>query len=258
MMREFLEHYSQAIDLDGKQYDQYFPPKVKRSDFLLFDRRVICEFKEFQSIDIKRKVEKISRKDNFSESDSKDNLYKRIERSLSDANKQISDTKNVLCFREALGLVILENLIENDISTLSLIDAANRKMLKGLVHIDCVLCLDLVNTFSNSEGELIRCVQTVSRDTEKANRLYGLLDQLMADFCAQSDTPLLKEFEIEKGEQVWLTDEDGNYKTYKAKLDFKSSVMKVKPNWRLITTRFIGKWWWIIPLPFILYDWFIR
>jgi len=258
MMREFLEAYSQTINLDDKKYDLYFPPRTKRSDFLLFGKKVVCEFKELQSMEIKSKVEKISRKDNLSERDLKDNLYKRIETCLSHANKQINDTKNVLGVQESFGLVILENLIPNDLSVLSLIDAANRKMIKGLVHIDCVLCLDFVNTFSNSEGKSIRYVQTVSRDAEKSENLFELLDQLMADFCEQSGTPLLKEFEMEKGEQIWLTDEGGKYKTYKAKLDFKLPVIEAKPRWRKKLTRLLDKWWWVIPLPAILYDWFIR
>jgi hypothetical protein len=258
MLREFLEAYTQAINLDTKQYDRYFPPKVKRSDFLLFDKQVICEFKEFQRIEIKNKVEKISRKSNLSERDLKDFLYKRIERCLSDANKQIDDTKNVLDLQEALGLVILENLILNDLSVLSLIDAADRKMLKGLAHIDCVFCLDFVNTFSNSKGELIRYSQTVLRESKKAEKLHDLLTQLMTDFCNQSGTPLLKEFEIKKGEQTWLTDEDGKYKTYEAKLDFKSPKIEVKSDWKQRLIQFLDKWWWVIPLPAIFYDWFIR
>ena len=258
MMREFLEAYSQAINLDEKQYDRYFPPSVKRSDFLLFNKQAVCEFKEFQSIEIKSRVEKISRKGNISEKDLKDDLYKRIERCLSDANKQIKDTKNTLKCSDAFGVVILENLMPNDLSVLSLIDAADRKMLRGLDNVDCVLCLDFVNTFSNSEGQPIRYAQTVSRDTEKAKMLYELLNQLMTDFCNQLGIPLLKEFEIERGEQVWLTDENGKYKTYKAKLDFKLPVSEVKLNWRQRLAQFIDKWWWVIPLPAILYDWFIR
>jgi hypothetical protein len=88
--------------------------------------------------------------------------------------------------------------------------------------------------------------------------LSELLSQLMTDFCNQLGIPLLKEFEIERGEQVWLTDENGKYKTYKAKFDFKLAVSEVKLNWRQRLALFIDKWWWVIPLPAILYDWFIR
>lgn len=60
MMREFLEGYNKAINLDDKSYDEYFPPGMGRSDFLLFDRQIICEFKVVQNIQIPNKIEKLS------------------------------------------------------------------------------------------------------------------------------------------------------------------------------------------------------
>lgn len=258
MMREFLEKYEQAINLDDKHYNCYFPPKVERSDFLLFDNQVICEVKETQSIKIQHQVEKLLRKENLSEQNLKRDFYNSINKALSKANEQIKQTKDVLSFPDALGLVILENWIQDDLSVLSLMDAADRKMLGGLVNIDCILCLDMVNTFSDSEGKPIRPAQTVARDTDRATKLCKLLNQLIIDFCDQSGTPLFDGFNVEKGEQVWFTDKDGKYKTYKAKLDFQLPVSEVKTDWRKRSAQFIDKWWWVIPLPAILYDWFIR
>jgi hypothetical protein len=257
MMREFLEAYRQAINLDEKQYDCYFYQGVDRADFLLFDKQVICEVKEIQSIKIQSKVEKLSRQDNLSEQKLKRDLYNSINNALSKANGQIEATKNVFNYIDALGLVILENSIPNDLSVLSLIDAANRKMLGGLINVDCILCLDFVNTFSDSENKPVRYAQVVARDTEEARKLCDLLDQLMRDFCSQSDTPLLEGFHIEKGDQVWLTDKYGKYRTYEAQVDFKLPVSEVKANWRKRLAQLRDKWWWVIPMLAILYDWFI-
>jgi hypothetical protein len=258
MMREFLEVYRQAINLDEKQYDCYLSKGVDRADFLLFDKQVICEVKEIQSIKIPSKVEKLSRKENLSEQNLKRDLYNSINNALSKANGQIEATKNVLNYLDALGLVILENSILKDLSVLSLIDAANRKMIGGLINVDCVLCLDFVNTFSDSESKPVTYAQVVARDTENARKLCDLLDRLIRDFCSQSDTPLLEGFHMEKGDQVWLTDKHGKYRTYEAQLDFKLPVSAVKANWRKRLAQLLDKWWWVIPIPAILYDWFIR
>lgn len=159
---------------------------------------------------------------------------------------------------EALGLIILENQIASDLSVLSLIDAANRKMMvpKGLMHTHCVLCLDLVNTFSGPDNKPVRPAQTVSRDTLSSSKLSSLLSRLMKEFCEYSETPLFEDWVIEKGNQNWLTDVSGNYKSYGAKVDYKSPDAKIKYNWMQRVTQYLDRWWWVIPLPFIYYDWF--
>jgi hypothetical protein len=258
-MLEFLKSYKQAIDVDDKKYDCYFPKGVHRSDVLLLDKQIVCEHKEFQKIKIQSKVEELFQKGSISEKDVKSNLYKRIDEYLSKANKQIRDTKRVFECQDALGLVVLENSIQNDLSVLSLIDAASRKMYRGLDSVDCVLCLDFVNTFSNPDGSnVVRPAQVVTRDTERSRKLCDLLDELMKDFCEQSNTPFLEGFDLEGGDQVWLTDTQGKYKKYQAKVDFKLPILEVKPNWKQRLTQFLNKWWWLIPLPAIFYDWFIK
>lgn len=260
-MREFLETYVQAINLDDTQYNSYFPDGVKRADFLLFNKQIICEFKSIEKISVQSKVEKLSRKINFSERNLKRDLYDSIEKTISSANKQIKDTKKALGLPNSLGLIILENAVPEDLSVLSLVDAANRKMLGGLVNTDCVLCLDFVNTFSNSEGKQFKPVQLVSRDTKKARILSGFINQLIKDFCEQSQTPLLPDWNIEKASQEWLTDENGKYKKYTARVDFKSPVSGNKKNWKQKLQHFLDRWWWVIPLPFICYDcynWFVH
>lgn len=260
MMREFLETYNQAINLDDKSFDKYFPPKRGRSDFLLFDSQVICEFKEVQNIQIPNKIEKLSQKENLSEQGLKRDLYNSIEKALSKANKQIQDTKIALNLPDALGLIVLENTIANDLSVLSLIDAVNRKMIVpgGLIHTDCVLCLDFVNTFSESDSKPVRPAQTVSRDTVSAEKLSNFLSQLMREFCECLETPLFEDWVIEKGDQDWSTDASGEYKSYAAKVDFKSPAVKEEYDWIQRVARFLNRWWWVVPLPFICYDLFIR
>jgi hypothetical protein len=132
-------------------------------------------------------------------------------------------------------------------------------MYRGLDSVDCVLCLDFVNTFSNPDGSnVVRPAQVVTRDTERSRKLCDLLDELMKDFCEQSNTPFLEGFDLEGGDQVWLTDTQGKYKKYQAKVDFKLPILEVKPNWKQRLTQFLNKWWWLIPLPAIFYDWFIK
>jgi len=257
-MREFLETYIQAINLDDKQYNFYFPDGVGRSDFLLFDKQVVCEVKEIQTIRVQSKIEKLARRKDLSEQDFKRDLYNSIEKAFSKANKQIQDTKQVLNLPNAFGLIIIENAIPEDLSFLSLMDASDRKMNGGLVNTDCVLCLDFVNTFSNSEGKQFRPAQVVSRDTEQAKKLSKFLSQLIVDFCNQSETPLLTDWAVERGSQDWFIDASGKYKSYSAKVDFKLPISDKHYTWRQQVAHFLDRWWWIIPLPFIFYDWFVR
>lgn len=259
-MRQFLEEvYEQAINLDNEKYRVYFPDGIDKSDFLLFGDQVVCEFKEIKEIKIRHQVEKLAQRNESSEKNFKRDFYNSINKALSKANLQIESTKKALDLPDALGLVILDNLIKDDLSVLSLIDAANRKMLGGLASVDCVLCLDCVNTFSNPDGNgLVRPAQTVVRDTDKSRKLCEFIDQLMKAFCENSDTPLLDGFDLEKGDQVWMTDVQGQYKKYEAKLDFKPSELEAKINRKQRAANLFQKWWWLIPLPFVLYDWFIN
>jgi hypothetical protein len=257
-MKEFLERYEKAINLDNQEYNSYFINGKNRADFLLFDSQIVCESKGFSSIDIKGKVEKQALKIPISEQNFKPDFYNRINEVLRKANNQIKDSKEVLNYPDALGLVILENLIQSDLSVLSLIDASNRTMLGGLEHIDGVLCLDIVNNFSDSDGKPVRLSQLVIRDTEKSIKLNELLQKLMNDFCDYSDMPFKDGFIIKEGEQIWQTNQNGKYLTYKAKCDLRIPTSEIKLNWKKQLANFLDKWWWIIPFPVILYDWFIR
>jgi hypothetical protein len=224
----------------------------------LFNSQIICEVKEIQNIKVQHQVEKLARKGAISEQNFRRDFYNSINKALSKANRQIEKSKQALGYSDALGLVILENLIKSDLSILSLIDASKRKMLGGLAHIDVVLCLDMVNTFSKSEGEHVRPVQVLMRDTERARKLSELLRNLMSDFCSQSETPLYYGFTIATGEQIWNINQDGKYQGYKAKFNFQSFEPETKADWRKQLAQFLNKWWWVIPLPAVLYDWFVR
>lgn len=258
MIREFLEQYEDANDLDSKRYDCYFTQGVDRADFLLCENKVICEVKEVQNIKIQHQIEKLARKGSISEQNFKRDFYNSINKALSKANKQIEESKDALNCSNALGLVVLENLIQSDLSVLSLIDAANRKMSSGLQHIDGVFCIDMVNTFSNSEGKPVRPAQLMLRDTERSAKLSKLLQPLIRDFCEYSGSPFYDGFTIETGEQVWQTDQNGRYYTYEAKFDWQTPVTENKPDWKAQIAEFLNRWWWVIPLPAILYDWFVR
>jgi len=260
MMRQFLEEvYEQASNLEDKEYNIHFPEGVKRSDFLLFGNQVVCEFKEIENIKVWHQVEKLAVKGESSKKNFKRDFYNSINEALKKANKQIEASKKALNILDALGLVILENFIQDDLSVLSLIDAANGKMVGGLVNVDCILCLDSVNTFSNPDGSSpVRPAQALVRDTERSRKLCEFLDQLMKAFCEESSTPLLYGFNLEKIDQIWLTNTQGKYKKYEAKIDFELPVLKIEPNWKQRLAHFLDKWWWLIPLPAIFYDWFVN
>jgi hypothetical protein len=258
MMREFLERYEKAMDLDSKEFNSYFYQGIDRADFLLFDSQIVCEVKEIQNIKIQHQVEKLALKIGISEQNFKRDFYNSINNALSKANNQIKESKEALNYPDVVGLVILENRIQSDLSVLSLIDASNRKMLGGLEHIDGVLCLDLVNTFSDSDGKAVRLSQLVIRATEKSVKLNELLQKLMNDFCDHSDIPFKHGFVIKEGEQIWQTNQNGKYLAYKAKCDLRTPTSEIKLNWKKQLANFLDKWWWVIPFPVILYDWFIR
>jgi hypothetical protein len=59
--------YNQDINLDDRSYNNYFPQGTERSDFLLFDGQVVCDFKQVQNIQIPNKIEKLSKKEHISE-----------------------------------------------------------------------------------------------------------------------------------------------------------------------------------------------
>lgn len=259
-MRQFLEEvYEQASNLEDRKYNIHFPEGVKRSDFLLFGDQVVCEFKEIENIKVRHQVEKLALKEKSSEKDFKRDFYNAINKALKKANKQIEASKKALDVPAALGLVILENLIQDDLSVLSLIDAADRKMAGGLVNVDCILCLDFVNSFSNPDGSSpVRPAQVIVRDTERSRELCELLAQLMKAFCEESNTELLYDFNLKKGDQTWLTDIQGKYEKYEAKIDFELPTSKIEPNLKQRLAHFLDKWWWLIPLPAIFYDLFIN
>jgi hypothetical protein len=214
MMLEFLNHYPRAINLDNARFDHLFLPKAKRSDFLLFDESTVCEYKEIINFGVSDRIEHISKKAKKNDRNFKRDFYNTINLALSAANKQIQETKAILGTPNALGLIIIENKIPEHLSVLALIDAAERKMMNGLEFVDAVLCLDLVNTFTDKSGSPIRLIQTLTRDSERSKKLYNLAGELLSDYCASKNTPIYKDFSIIKGDQTWITGPDGRYEKF--------------------------------------------
>lgn len=216
-MLNFLKQYPQAIDLDEEHFDLYFPQGRQRSDFLLFDETTICEFKDLCKFDVKKRVEHVARKEFTTENNLKRDLYNTIEKNLSKANKQIKETKKALDKPNAIGLIIIENHIPHDISVLSLLDAAERKMKNGLDSTDGILCLDFINTIINNEGfrsHLTQLVFPVEEETEKTKELYSLVEKLMEDFCNNRGSAIYSGHDTQELEQHWSVDADGKYKKY--------------------------------------------
>lgn len=224
-MLDFLKQYSTAIDLDEERFNNLFPLGCKRSDFLLFDEKIICEVKDLSEFDVKQRIERVVKKEYATESNLKRGIYNTIEKNLSNANAQIKETKKALDKQNAIGLVIIENHILEDISVLSLLDAAERKMKNGLDSTDGVLCLDFINTIVNNEGfrsYLTQLVLPVEEETEKTKKLYSLVEKLMTDFCENKGSPIYSGYHTQDLEQHWSVDADGKYKSYNGKINIYS------------------------------------
>lgn len=218
-MKIFLDQYTNSTNLDNQIYNKNFPNGKQRSDYLLFDDKVICEHKEILTFNIRNRVE-IASKKNLSEQNLRRDIYTGIEKSLRTANQQIKDTKKQLDLPHSMGLVVLQNRIPEDISLLTLIDAANRKMMNGLSEVDAVLCIDFINTFSDPSGKSVQPIQIVVRNTENSNQLNKLVNELVNDFSIFLNRPLEKNCDILKGELSWTLDRDGKFKEHKASIIF--------------------------------------
>lgn len=214
MLLDFLRQYPNAVDLDDSRFDTHFPEGIQRSDFLLFDQLTICEFKEIRNIDIGRRAEYLFGKHENKRQGLKRDLYNSMSLALSKSNKQICDTKISLDLQGALGLVILENMIPSDLSVVTLIDAADRKMLNGLDSVDAVLCADFVNTYSDADGNPSQPIQIVTRKTVQSKLLYHLVGRLIQDFCSINNTPLTTGASLKKADQEWVVKNDGKYQKY--------------------------------------------
>ena len=136
---------------------------------------------------------------------------------LSKADKQIKETKKALNRPDAIGLIIIENHIPNDISVLSLLDAASRKMESGLDSTEGILCLDFINTVINQKGHRSHLTQLVlpeEEETEQTKRLYGLVEILMTDYCKAKGSAIYSGYDTLDVEQRWSIGDGGEFKKY--------------------------------------------
>jgi len=220
VIRGFLKTYGPAQDLDHCDFDRCFPPSLRRSDFLLYSREVVCEVKEFQDLNVPARVERLHAKRPFTQPAFKRAMYSTISNALREAGQQIRDTKHALSLTDALGLVILDNSIPRHLSFMTLLDAAERKMLTGLTDVDAVLCIDDVNAFLDPDGKPIKGAQTVSRGTIRSQRLSELVLQLMTDYSAHQGVPFFPDRTLARGDQRWIVDAHGRYQRYHATFEF--------------------------------------
>lgn len=218
MMLDFLNQYAKAVCLDSVRFKSLFPDRVGKSDFLLFEESTVCEFKEVKNFDIAKRVEHVAEK-NAGSKNLKRDLYNTISNTLSKANQQIKGTREVLGMPESLGLVIIENQIPKDLSVLALMDAADRKMISGLDCVDGVLCLDFTNTFVDGNGSHIQPAQMVVRNTDRSERLYRLVGEMLMDFGKSNNTPIIGGFHIFEADQKWTMDTQGKYMSFGATLN---------------------------------------
>lgn len=216
---DFFQSYEHAVNLDDPQFKTKFAERKRRADFLLFGGKIVCEVKTVETIDVPAKIEGLRNLGNQREFEQK--FFKTMRNNCSDANKQIEGTKDVLSLNDAFGLLILENTIPNDYSSLSLITTASNKLYSGLAAIDAVLCIDLVNTITDPSGNMATHAAIVHREDVSTQRTFhSMLDQIMHDFEKVYGAPVLGGYDIEQANQLWLTDKHGRYAGYKATIDF--------------------------------------
>lgn len=237
-------------------YASRFPPKKEKADFLLFRNQVICEVKDKRSIDIPRQIERVWKKGNVAS----DNVARDVSRSiiadLHDAARQIRNTREVLNLPDALGLMIVENHIPEQLSSAVLISAADSEMQRALPELDAVLCLDFVNAFTRSPTDSIRLAQLVGRPGKRAERLSQYLKTyLFPDFSKHTGIPVRTGYTIEKLHQTWVTDRQGKFQRYQAQVDF---IEEEKPSTSQQILRFVAKWAWVFGLVWAVLDWLIR
>lgn len=205
--------------LDDPQFKTKFAEKEKRADFLLFEGKIVCEVKTVEAINVPARIEGLRNLDNQRNFEQK--FFRTMRNNCSDANKQIEQTKEKLALNGAFGLLILENTIPDNYSSLSLITATSKKMCSGWASVDATLCIDLVNTIADPSGNMMKHAAIVHREAVFTQKpLHLMLDQIMHDFAKVYGAPVLGGYDIEKANQSWLTDQHGKYAGYKATIDF--------------------------------------
>lgn len=257
MIQDFLSQYEHASSPEDERYDQFFPQGIKRADFMLFSGQIICEAKILENTVVKPRIERLVAKGRTSGSNFSRDVYAPINKQLSKANKQILATKEALSYPDALGLILIENTVENDYSILSLMSAANRKMLSGLDNVDGVLCIDHTNFFSNEEGERVRPIQLILRETERSDRLSQLMDKVMTDYGEHLGVVLPRDFSIEEGGETWVVDREGKYKKREGQVRCTYPVRKeeIKPTVREKIATALNRWLWVPAAMSLAYDW---
>jgi hypothetical protein len=106
MMRDFLRHCDFATGIDQKEFDRFFTPGRKRSDFLLFGDEVICELKQILAINVEKQLVKLRKKGPVPTDVFNRYFCNSVINDLKRANEQVADTRIALNCSEALGLVV--------------------------------------------------------------------------------------------------------------------------------------------------------
>jgi hypothetical protein len=221
MMREFLQKCPFAMSLDRKEYDQFFQSGTSRADFLLFDKAVVCEVKEIQSLDIEKQVKNLARRGKMQTDVFNRYFCNSIIKALRKANDQVTDTKQALSCAGALGLIVLENCIPAKMSGLTLASVANQTMNTELAAINGALCLDFVNYFENKDdGDRVRPSHLLLRPTEESRRLSGMVEVMVRAFCEYEGIPFRDGFKLDAADQLWHAGPRGDYDRYTANITF--------------------------------------
>jgi hypothetical protein len=216
MIREFLGQRREARDLDKNEFKRRFPQGVRKADFLLFGDSVVTEVKEIRSVQIESKVEKLWKKGALPEKIFIREILASISSTLRDADAQLADTKSFLKIEQALGLVILENLMPTVMTGPILFAAADKEMLAGLHNVDCTLCLDMINKFTTPNGQAVRFARLLRRPCERSERLSKLLLPLVQEFCRDAGAPWIEMEPLTNIRLDWIVDSTGKYHKHTA------------------------------------------
>ena len=216
MIREFLARREEARDLDKNEFKRCFPQGVRKADFLLFGDSVVAEVKEIRSVQIESKVEKLWKKGALPEEIFIREILASISSTLRDADAQVADTRSFLKAEQALGLVILENLMPTVMTGPMLLAAADKEMLAGLHNVDCTLCLDMINKFTTPNGKAVLFARLLTRAGERSQRLSKLFLPLLQEFCRDAGAPWIEMEPLTNVRLTWIVDSTGKYHKHTA------------------------------------------
>lgn len=113
---------------------------------------------------------------------------------------------------------------------------------------------------SSKEGERLRPIQLILRETGRNDLLAQLVDQVMTDYGQHLRVVLPHSFSIEEGGETWIVDREGKYQKCEEKIRCLYSTKKEEREYdvRKHIAKVLNRWWWIPAAISLPHDWLSR